>query len=73
MQLDLSEDIEEDSGDILNQRVKSKEELKEVKKGGNINFIYIRECFRYENTFGYLLSSGVVGSFNKTKKTNLVF
>ena len=35
--------------------------------------MFIRECFRYESAFGYLLSNGIVGCFNKENQTNLIF
>ena len=70
MQLELSEEIDEDSNDHQLERQSSKED-KKVRKA-NQNFTFIRECFKYEDSFGYLLSNGIVGCFNKEQKTNLI-
>jgi len=31
----------------------------------SVAFVFVRECFKFDTTVGYLLSNGVVGSFNK--------
>jgi hypothetical protein len=40
---------------------------------GSISWVFVRECFRFEDSIGYLLSNGVVGSLSKSTGVSLVF
>ena len=39
----------------------------------NIGWVFVRQCFKYQDSIGYLLSNGVVGSLNKPTGVSLVF
>ena len=43
------------------------------KQAAQAGFVFVRECFKYEESVGYLLSNGVVGILDKTTGTSCVF
>lgn len=71
MHLELSEEIEGDGDNsgLMDERVHQEE----GKGGKGMGWVFVRECFKFEESIGYLLSNGVVGSLNKCTGASLVF
>ena len=71
MHLELSEEMEPSEPPALEERPRLPESGKDA--AAEEDFVFLRECFKYEDSVGYLLSNGVVGILDKKDGTGCVF